>query len=264
MNTNKYNIFEAYLYRFKKFILVFSYTPGFDINFIIEDIQQTFNLRVIKLDGNSYLRADSVFNYDKLNTDVNNLLEKKEVSLTTITYGTAILIHGLAFPTNLLKFQIDIHLHFALSATLFLKTIEDATLQEYNNFKILLEDNIIHKYFNIKSDKSIDINNSVFDKIIDYLEFKVYGEKYTEYSTKIKKENKLNPQPIKENIQESIETTTDKSKKKYSDDEIDSITTDVLISTVENEYDKNDPNIEIMTDSPLDILSDDSNLDTDD
>ena len=47
MNTNKYNIYEAYLYRFKKFILAFSYTPGFDIKFLIDDMQHTDRKSVV-------------------------------------------------------------------------------------------------------------------------------------------------------------------------------------------------------------------------
>jgi len=246
MNTNKYNIYEAYLYRFKKFILAFTYTPGFDIKFLIDDMQQTFNLNVIQLDGDSYLKSNSVFNYDKLNSDIEKILEKnKEITLTTTNYCTGILIYGLNFPSKLLKFQIDIHLHFSLSANLFLKTNSNSTLDEYNNFKTLLADNKIHKYFNIKSTKLIDINNSVFDKIIDFLEFKVYDKDYKIYSTKAKKENKLLPTPTPTNI------TPNKNNSSYTDEEIDIITTESALSDAElstiNTYTESyiDPNTEL-------------------
>ena len=266
MNTNKYNIYEAYLYRFKKFILAFSYTPGFDIKFLIDDMQHTFNLNVIRLDGSSYLRSDSVFNYDKLNADIEKILEeKKDISLTTTSYGTGILIYGLNFPSKLLKFQIDIHLHFALSANLFLKTDSNSTLEEYNNFKILLADNKIHKYFNIKSNKSIDINNSVFDKIIDYLEFKVYDKDYKIYSTKSMKENKFKPIP-----ETKKKISTIDSKQKFTTDEIDILTIDSALSDAENDDSNTDTDTNINTDTNIDLdldttleMDTDLNLDID-
>ena len=214
MYPNKYNIYEAYLYTFKKFILVLSYTPGFNIQEIIDDIKPTFNLHLIKLDGPTDLNSNSIFNYNKLNSEVNDYLEKnKEVFLTTTTYGTGILIYGLNFPTNLLKFDVDLHLHFSLSTKLFLENNPSLTLDDYNNFKIILEDNKINKYFNIKSMALTEINNSVFDKLIDYFEFKVYGENYNMYSTKKKSEDvpkieqKIDKEPITE---ESEEDSIDK------------------------------------------------------
>lgn len=102
--NNKYNVYEAYLYKFKTFILAMSYTPGFDIDFLIEDIKQTFNFKVVKLDGPDFLKADSVFNYDKLNKDIDKIIEEnKTITLTTTTYGTGILIYGLHFQPKLIK-----------------------------------------------------------------------------------------------------------------------------------------------------------------
>ena len=186
-NINKYNIYEAFLYTFKQFILVCSYTPGFDIDFIIDDMIKTFNLKLIKLEGPTNLKLDSVFNYDKLNNDVAKYLEQnKEVTSTTTNYGTGILICGLNFPSKSLNFQVDLHLNFSLSSNLYLKSISNSTVEDYNNLKIILINNKINKYFNIKSNKSTEINDSVFDKIIDYLEFKVYGKNYKLYSSKSK------------------------------------------------------------------------------
>jgi hypothetical protein len=199
-------------------------------------LKQTFNFKVVKLDGPDFLKADSVFNYDKLNKDIDKIIEEnKTITLTTTTYGTGILIYGLNLPSKLLKFQIDIHLHFALSGNLFLKTNSSSTLEEYNNLRNLLVDNKIHKYFNIKSNRSIEINNSVFDKIIDYLEFKVYDKDYKLYSTKAIKENKL------ETISKPKQISTDDSKQKFTDDETDIILIDSALSDAEN----NDERIKI-------------------
>ncbi len=258
MNTNKYNIYEAYLYRFKKFILAFSYTPSFDIQPIIDDMKITFNLHLIKLDGDTYLKSNSVFNYEKLNADIEKILaDNKEVSLTTTNYGTGILIYGLSFPTNLLKYQIDIHLHFALSANIFLKTNSKSTLEEYNNFKIILANNKIHKYFNIKSKNLTDINNSVFDKIIDYLEFKVYDKDYKIYSTKAIKENKIKPtSKISSDTSDTVNTS-------LTPDEIDIITTDIALHEAEYDnttIDSDETEINTYTDTETDLNLD---IDTD-
>ena len=232
-NINKYNIYEAFLYTFKKFILVLSYTPGFNIDFIIGDMLETFNLKLIKLEGPTDLKEDSVFNYDKLNNDVLQFLEQnKDVNSTTTTYGTGILITGLNFPPKLLKFQTDLHLHFSLSSNLYLKTIPNSKIEDYNTFKIILGNNIINKYFNIKSEKSIEINNSVFDKIIDYFEFKVYGKEYNIYSTMAKSTPVKMPQPEQKN-------------QKYTSEEIDNVTTDAALSAAE----ANDNRFFIITDS---------------
>ena len=47
----------------------------------------------------------------------------------------------------LLKFQIDLHLHFSLSSALYLETIPNSNIEDYNNYKLLLVDNKINKYF---------------------------------------------------------------------------------------------------------------------
>jgi hypothetical protein len=250
-NVNKYNIYEAFLYTFKNFILVLTYTPGFDIDFIIDDMIQTFNFKLIKLEGPSDLKQDSIFNYDKLNNDVIKYIEdNKEITSTTTSYGTGILITGLNIPSNILKFKIDLHLHFSLSSNLYLKTVKDSSIDEYNKFQSILVDNKINKYFNIKSFKSIEINNSVFEKIIDYLEFKIYGKDYNIYSTK----SKLNPAPI--------QPSEPKNTQKFSDEEIFNVTTDAALSEAENQDnrlfivrdsdDSDDPDIK-KDDSPLEI-----------
>lgn len=247
-NINKYNIYEAFLYTFKKFILVLTYTPGFDIDFIIDDMIQTFNLHLIKLEGPTDLKQDSVFNYDKLNDDVSKYLNaNREIKSTTTKYGSGILIVGLNIPSKLLKFQVDLHLHFSLSSNLYLKNIPSSKIEDYNKFKLILVDNKINKYFNIKGDRSIEINNSVFDKIIDYLEFKVYGKDYNIYSTKSKLKPMNIPTPI-----------TPKSTSKYTTEEIDNITTDSALIDAEEQ----DNRLYITTDSDLspnlDLSTDDS------
>lgn len=193
-----YNVYDAYLYKFKKFILVLTYTPGFNIQFIIDSIVDTFKLHPVKLEGSEMLNGDSTFNYDKLNKDVNELLEDNNRILNQNPknyYGTGLLLYGLSFPADKLHFNIDLHLHFSNTISLFLKSTADPTgkyrytADDYNKFKQLLSNNKIHKYFNLKSDPTEEINDSVHDKIIDFIEFKIYGKNYETYATKFIKEN---------------------------------------------------------------------------
>ena len=220
--NKRYNVYEAYLFKFKTFILGMSYTPGANIDDIIDDMKQTFNFHVIKLEGPTFLKSDSVFNYDKLNKDIDVIIEQnKKVSMTTMTYGTAILIHGLNFPNKLIKPKIDLQLHFSASTNLFLKTNPTSNLEEYNNFKYILSENRIGKYFNIKSNKSPDINNAVFDKLIDFFEFKVYGKDYNKFSTK----SKLKPsddKKIENKPKQNIETESESESESESETESES------------------------------------------
>ena len=41
-------------------------------------------------------------------------------------------------------------------------------MNDYNKFKDLLTDNKINKYYNIKSEPTNELNDSVFNKIIDF------------------------------------------------------------------------------------------------
>lgn len=197
MSSQKHNIYEAFLYKYKKFILALSYTPGFDINPIIEDISKTFSLLVIKLEGSPMLKSDSSFDYNKLNNNVLKLLDDNNDKLKNNLpnyLGIGILIYGLNFPLKSLKFQIDLHLHMSTSLNMFLKTNVSSdgnvlyTVDDYNKLKDLMNDNKIHKYFNIKSETPVELNDKIFDKIIDFIEFKVYGKDYEKFSTKSRKE----------------------------------------------------------------------------
>lgn len=201
MSGQRYNVYDAYLYKYKKFILAFTYTPGFNINYVIDDISKAFNLQVLKLEGPTMLKKDSVFDYNKLNDQVTKLLEENEMRLHTNLpeyYGKGILIYGLSFPQKSLNFQIDLQLHFSTSLPTFLKsnTSPDGKIQytvdDYNNFKEILTENKINKYYNIKGEQSIDLNDSVFDKVIDFIEFKIYGKDYELKATK-SKNKKIEP-----------------------------------------------------------------------
>ena len=252
-----HNIYDAFLYKYKKFILALTYTPGFNINYIIDDIAKTFNLQTIKLEGDSMLTSNSKFDYSKLSSDVNKLLAESDFKLKSNSpgfYGQGILIHGLTLPTKNLDFQIDLQLHFSTTITMFLKSNIDSdpdsdsdgiikyTVDDYNKFKDLLSENKINKYFNLKTDPAPDLNDSVFDKIIDFMEIKVYGKDYEKYATKIIKEKVtkndkiltplVNPKPT--------DVLAISEKNQLANEKRDELLTDTILSSVSDIFDAND------------------------
>jgi len=199
MSIQKYNVYDIYLQKYKKFILVLSYTPGLDITNIIDDMIQTFKFKLFKIDSLDLLNID----YSKINNDVQHYINNCD--------NCGILITGINFPSKSLNFRCDLHLHFNLSLTLFLKT-GVGTESEYYTLKKSLTENSINKYFNIKGEVSNDINDSVFDKIIDFIEFKVYGKNYSIYSTKSSKSPIQQHDKNKENDKDSsLQSSTDSS-----------------------------------------------------
>jgi hypothetical protein len=106
MSEHKPNIYDAYMFKYKKFIIALSYTPGLDIQPIVDDMVKTFNFTSIKLEGPKMLKTDSIFNYDKLNNDINKILSENEKNTNLNIPGSlpkGILLYGLNFPTNKIK-----------------------------------------------------------------------------------------------------------------------------------------------------------------
>jgi hypothetical protein len=221
------------MFKYKKFIIALSYTPGLDIHPIVDDMAKTFNFAVVKLEGSKMLKSDSIFNYNKLNSDVSEILSENEKNANLNIPGSlpkGILLYGLNFPTNKITNPIDLQLHYSASTSMFLKANVDEnnfpiyTVDDYNGLKNLLSENKISKYLNVKSVVGMEINDATFEKIVDFFEFKVYGKDYNILSSKAKKENTgkelINPNPTNileiskknEIIREDIDTdTTDAS-----------------------------------------------------
>jgi len=213
-----YNVYEAFLYKNKQFIFALSFTPGLDIKKIINDISLPFNFVLIKLEKNNDI------NYTKLNKDVNIILEENELKInsnTPIHHIKGILIYGISFPPKLLQFKIDIHLHISLSKNIYLKYNNDDL---YNHYLKLLDSNIIYKYFNIK-DEDININDLIFDKIIEFIEKNVYGKDYKKLSYVFNKSNSIITNN-KHSNSESISLSNDYDNKSIDDDDNKSIDDD--------------------------------------
>jgi hypothetical protein len=210
------NVYEAYLYKYKKFILAFSYIPGINIDFAVDDIAKTFNMKVVKLST-----KNNENDYDKLNKEIDRIIDENNKFLESIHpnvdtnkpyYGQGILICGLSFPQTKITFKIDRQFHFSLSQTTYLKLNSNSTIEEYNKLVANIITNTVNRYFNIKSEITMDTNNNIYDRLIDYFESKLYSkEDYLLYSTKNKKEkgkeksttetdNIIQPEQIQEDV----------------------------------------------------------------
>ena len=173
-------IYDAYLYKYKKFILIISHTPGLSVDLLVDDISKAFNLKKIKLNN---------LNYDELNNKINKYLEENDFNINNNLkhyLGMGLVIYGNTFPTDKLKFKQDLQLHVSSSLKMFLKYDNTNTKEIYDNLSKELVNNKINKYYNIKQPIDIEFNNKVFDKIIDFIMFKVYDkENYKLYSKKL-------------------------------------------------------------------------------
>jgi hypothetical protein len=115
------------------------------------------------------------------------------------------------------------------------------TVDDYNKFKDILDENKIHKYFNLKIDATTEVADAVFEKIIDFLEFKVYGKDYDKYSTKAKKEiassNATNPKPMIN--PKSVDVYSGSNIAQQKKEKYDELLTDSILSSVSDIYDSN-------------------------
>ena len=226
MSLHNYNIYDAFLYKYKKLILIITHTPGLDITDLITDISQNFNMRTINLEGPKIIKKDNLdqYNYKKVNNDVANILKENDDKLKSSFkgyYGQGILLYGLSFPKSKIDFRPDLHLHLSITQKQFIKLNSNVEGSLYDSFADILSQNIINKYYNLKTDMTDEINDTIFYKIIDFIEKKIYNKNYEEYSTK----NKM----LKENTQteESDQTEKSKSLSQTDDSKYDTIVNEI-------------------------------------
>lgn len=210
-----YNVYEAYLYKFRQFIFVLSYSPGIDIKSIIDDIALPFNFRIIKLEN---IKDSDDFDYNKLSNDVNKILNENKLTINgdgPIHNIKGILIYGLNFPVKSLFFKVDIQYHLSLSKKLYFKFNND---DKYEYYSKIVESNKINKYFNIKEEINKNINDQIYDKLIEFIEKKVYGKNYEKLSLTYNKNN--NSLKSKNNIVDTNNSITDSEIISDSDSDI--------------------------------------------
>jgi len=223
-----YNIKDAFLKLNKKFILLVTHTSGIKIESIVNLLSNDLTLKTI-------ISYDTDFSI--INNKINTILEddKNKMKLSPVYLGSSIAIIGTSFPTNLIKFNVDLHIHISISKTKYLAIYPEKTKDDYDNLSKLISNDKINKYFNIKDNNITEDNqldesklDEVFNYIIDFYEKSVYKTKYEMYATKnIKSLDNLELSDIKD---------TDSDKLKDSDsDKISNI--DININNSDNDSD---------------------------
>lgn len=183
------SIKEVYLQNNNQFIMLVTYTPGFDLNKIYSVFVDDLKLKPIFLDNkfNLYPPDIKFINYHNINKIINK--EFKNFNLINNIdnmnkYSPNIVIFGLSFPVSKLSFKVNLHIHLTLNYSLFMQSLKDNKVTSINkeyfkNCTDLIQNNNIIKYFNIKNYNTIenDLDN-IFNYVIYFWEKAVYGKNY--------------------------------------------------------------------------------------
>jgi len=229
-----FTIKDAYLKKHQKFILIITHINGLNIDSIINLLTIDLGLNVIK----SY-----DYNYDQLNNKINKLIEEgiNKNKIAQTFFGSSIAIIGNTFPSHLINFKYDLHIHISISKTKYYSIYPDKSRTDYDDENKLISNNKINKYFNIKdeflnNDNNVNDNklDEIFDYIIDYWHYDSYGQKrYTDKYTSSNKKSNLDNISSSEIEQisssskiEDLTDTTSEEEINNTTDTIDTISKD--------------------------------------
>jgi len=196
-------IVDEYIKRFEGMIIAISGLSCTCKSKIAKDLAKIFNITHINL--NKYYKQD--YN-NEIELDDNGTKKKiKNVSVDEIIdweifntdVSTAklngVMISGLLFPTELIKFTIDFHLHISVKKqsclekridyqkknnktdytdpffTIYFNTIE------YPYYEESIKRSMINKFINLGKMSRKDLMDKSFDLFIDFIYLKIYGKK---------------------------------------------------------------------------------------
>lgn len=154
-----HNLYEAYLYKYKYFILLITYFQGIKINYLLKDLKLTFDFDLIDFEN------DLNSNYKSLNKKIDKYLKKKN--------RKSLLIYGYTFPLDKLEFKPSFSININTSLNRFLSLNSKNTAELYSKQKDSLNENKINKFFNLKDTIDYDFNTLIFNAIIDYFNKKL-------------------------------------------------------------------------------------------
>ena len=220
-----YNVYDAFLYKNKLFIIAITYYPDLNIDPIVQEISKPFNLAQLYLKSTD-LTDITKYDFESLNNNITRLITASESKLQLNQrgyFGQGIIIIGNILPFEKISKKIDIHIHIDTNIS-HLKTLKsDYDEQKFNTFKTFFTsiNQKIHKYINLKSEINDSIIDQVFNKIIDYIEHSVYKDSYDTYATNNPKMPNITV-PIAINASDSIDIT-DKSSESIEDDKIEDV-----------------------------------------
>ena len=162
----EYSVLDVLLMKKKKYIVLFSGLEFSPVEQITNDLAKDFNAIVL-----NFIHLDLDDSLDLINKRVNDLLDKKESN------PRSIFIISKSFPSTRLKIPADLHLNISLHqiAIQKLDPLKRADLPQ--KYMDSLKTNRINKYINLKKEYVVDeVENEIFNIIIDDIEKKVYGD----------------------------------------------------------------------------------------
>jgi len=191
------NVVEKFMYdlkqKSKKCIILLS---GFDILHLEEYaklLSQNINFELIKF---------KYPEFDTLNDKVND------------SDSTGILVYGLTFPTEKLKFKPFYHISISANRSIIIDE------NKYNTYQENVKNNIVNKFKNMKDILyHEDTYSEIFNLIIDLIMKRVYGDKYEEAQKAylkelsesntdyVSSENSSNNDTVSENLSKVISET---------------------------------------------------------
>ena len=206
------NVIEKFIEKYKKCIILLSGFEKLHLEEYAKLLAENFNFELIK------------FDYPDFEL-LNNQVSKS---------STGLVIYGLTFPSDQIKFKAIYHISLAGNRTL----IDDDS--KFNIYQENVKKNIVNKFKNIKDiEYHDDVYLDIFNLIIDVVEKKVYQDRYEEVQ---KEKAKLN---LKEKAK--IEKTEN------SDSDIDS---EKELEKEKGERNKNESDSESLP--KRDIINEDS------
>ena len=159
------NVIEKFIEKYKKCIILLSGFEKLHLEEYAKLLAENFNFELIK------------FNYPDFES-LNNKVSKST--------NNGIVIYGLTFPSDELKFKTNYHISLSANRSL-IDNDEKYNIYQENNKK-----NYVNKFKNFKDlDYHDDVYLDIFNLVIDMIEKKVYQERYEEIQ-KIKANNIIN------------------------------------------------------------------------
>jgi len=160
----EYSILDAHLLS-NNYIVLLSGLDCSPISTVTKELCIAFNGTVL-----DYMHLPFNSDLKVVNDRVHDLLKQKKQIL---------FIKAKSFDKKYIKIPVDIHINISISD----KQINDLSIS--TQYKEVIKENYIHKYFNFKHDANIDeyIDN-IFTYIIDDIEKKLYKDKYQTLSHK--------------------------------------------------------------------------------
>ena len=186
------NVIEKFLEKFHQCIILLSGFDKLHLNEYAKNLADNLNFELISFDYPSF---------DKLNSEVSTLLRDKSTN-----HG--IVIYGLSFPNESLKFKPNIHISVSGS-----KALIDND-EKFNIYTENIKKNIINKFKNIKDlDYHDQIYEDIFNLCIDMTMKRVYGDRYEEVQKEYAKKA-IAEKEVPKKKEESDETNdTDETNK---------------------------------------------------